>query len=173
MQTASGDKKIGRKRGFAMVEFTLIGIPLIFLTLSIIEASLAMWQYHSMVYAVDATTRYVTTHGRGCTQHGNTCSITVGTVATLLVNSAGALDSTKLNVTLTTASNTTPCNPVSTCMTSSTQFPAAADNGVNSDVTIAATYPISNPITFFLPGSAPSATRTFTLGASSRQRINF
>src|SRR5438067_11232185 len=88
-------------RGFALIEFTLIALPVIFLTISIVEASLAMWQYHSMDYAVELAARYVTLHGRGCTQNGNTCGITVGTVAKIIANQAPALDSSKLNVTLT------------------------------------------------------------------------
>jgi Flp pilus assembly protein TadG len=162
------------KRGFALIEFTMIAVPVIFLTISVIEASLAMWQYHTMMYAVELAGRYVVTHGRGCTQNGNTCSLTTGNVANLIAAQAPALDSSKLSVTLTTSSGTvTTCSPVNTCFSNTTQFPSATDNGVNLDVIIGATYPISNPMPFFWPGSPASSTGTFTLGASSRQRILF
>lgn len=152
----------------------MIAIPVIFLTLSTIEASLAMWQFHTMQYAIELVDRYVTTHGRGCTQNGNACSLTVGNVASMIVSQARALDPAKLNITLTTHSSTTTCAPVNTCLTSTTQFPNATDNGVNLDVTIAATYPISAPMPMVWPGAgSTSSVGTFTLGATTRQRILF
>jgi Flp pilus assembly protein TadG len=165
--------KVEKRRGFAVLEFTLVALPVIFLTVSIIEASLAMWQYHTMAYAVDLAARYVVVHGRGCTQNGNTCSVTLGNVAHLIAQQSVALDASKLNVTLTTHSGPTTCNPLNTCFTSTTQFPSATDNGVNLDVTIAATYPISNPMPMFWPGAGTSSIGAFTLGATSRQRILF
>ena len=155
------------------MEFTMVGIPIILLTLAIIEASLAMWQYHTMAYAVDLATRYVTMHGRGCTQNGNTCAITVGNVAHLIAQQSPALDASKLNVTLKSQSNTIPCNPLNSCFSSADQFPSSADNGLNLDVTISATYLISNPMPMFWMGTAPSSIGSVNLGASSRQRIVF
>jgi Flp pilus assembly protein TadG len=162
-----------KKRGFALIEFTLIAIPVICLTISIIGASLAMWEYHTMAYAVDLAARYVTIHGRGCTQNGNTCSVTLGNVAHVIAHQSPALDPGQLNVSLTTHSGTTTCNPLNTCFSSVAQFPNATDNGLNLDVTIAATYPISNPLVFFWTGTSPSSISGLTLGASSRQRIMF
>src|SRR5580698_8253691 len=91
-----------KRGGFALVEFTLVGIPLIFLTISIIEASIAMWQYHSMMFANESAARYASMHGYGCTQNGNTCTITVGTVAKMIANQAPSLDTSRLDVTLYT-----------------------------------------------------------------------
>lgn len=162
-----------RRSGNAMIEFVIVGLPVVFLTLSIIEASLAMWNYHTMSYAVELAARYASLHGRGCTQNGNNCAITVGNVATTIANQALGLDPSKLDVTLRTYSTTTTCNPLNTCLSNSTQFPSATDNGVNLDVTISATYPISSPMPFFWFGSAPSTIGNMTLGASSRQRIVF
>jgi Flp pilus assembly protein TadG len=173
MRPPSQQRSRTGRRGNVMIEFVLITVPVLFMTISIVEASIAMWQYHSMVYAVDATARYVTTHGRGCTRSGNTCSITVGNVTTLISTLAAALEDSKLNVTLTTASGATTCNPVNTCFSSTTQFPPATANGINSDITIAATYPVTSPLPLFWPGAGSSMTGVLTLGASSRQRINF
>jgi Flp pilus assembly protein TadG len=162
-----------RRRGFAMVEFTFIAIPMIFLTVAIAEASIAMWQYHSMVNAVAIATRFAVTHGRGCTQNGNSCAITLGTLTSLLSAQAPALDPAKLNVTLYTKNTTTTCNPINTCFSNSATFPNATDNAVNFDVKIVATYSVANPLPLFWPGSAPTAGSAFTLGATSRQRIVF
>ena len=166
-------RPVGRRRGDALIEFTLIGIPVIFLTISIVEISLAMWQYHSLAYSVDIAARYAITHGRGCTQNGNSCSVTLGNVATVLQNQALALDSGKMNVTFYTHSTTTSCNPLNTCTSNATTFPNSTDNGVNLDVKIVATYPVANPFPLLWPGSSGSSGGLFTLGATSRQRIVF
>src|SRR5579863_5373707 len=100
-------RKTSGRRGTAVIEFTLVGIPLIFLTISIIEASIAMWQYHSMMYANEIVARYAAMHGKGCTQNGNSCTITVGTVAKMIASQAPALDTSKLDVTLYTNSGNT------------------------------------------------------------------
>jgi hypothetical protein len=41
-----------RQRGSAMIEFTLVGIPMIFLLISIFEISRAMWNYHTLAFAI-------------------------------------------------------------------------------------------------------------------------
>lgn len=173
MQHPQVTAKKNRRSGNAMIEFVIVGIPVVFLTLSIIEASLAMWNYHTMSYAVELAARYASVHGRGCTQNGNNCAITVGNVATTIANQALGLDSSKLDVTLKTYSTTTTCNPLNTCLSNTTQFPSTTDNGVNQDITISATYPISSPMPLFWFGSSPSTIGNMTLGASSRQRIAF
>ena len=161
------------RRGSSLIEFIFLGIPVIFITMSIIEVSLAMWQFHSLSYTVDTATRYAVLHGRGCTQNGNTCWITVGNVATVLTSQAPALDSSKLNVTLYTHASTTTCNPISTCLSNATQFPNTTDNGLNLDIKIVASYPVYNPIPMFWPGTAGTPGNVFTLYATSRQRILF
>lgn len=162
-----------KQRGSSLIEFIFLGIPVIFITLSIIEASLAMWQFHSLAYTVDTATRYAVVHGRGCTQNGNACSITVGKVATVLSSQAPALETSKLSVTLYTHSTTTTCAPITTCLSDATQFPSAIDNGLNLDIKIVATYPILNPFPMFWPGTAGTPGSAFTLSATSRQRILF
>jgi Flp pilus assembly protein TadG len=161
------------RRGDALIEFTLIGIPVIFVTISIIEASLAMWQFHSMSYTIETAARYAATHGRGCTKNGNTCSITVGGLTHLIANQAPPLDPSKLNITLTTDTTTRACHPINVCFSSTDMFPNATDNGVNLDIKIVATYPVSNPMPMFWPGSGAVAGATYTLGATTRQRIVF
>jgi Flp pilus assembly protein TadG len=164
-----------RRRGFAMVEFTMLTIPIVFLTITIVNTGIAMWQFHSMVYSIETAARYAITHGRGCTQNGNSCAITLGNVATVIKNQAPGLDSSKFNVTLTTGngSTVTNCNPLNTCLSSTAQFPSSTDNGVNLDVKLVGTCPVANPLTLFWPGSGGISGGTFNLRATSRQRIIF
>jgi Flp pilus assembly protein TadG len=166
-------RKGNKRRGTALIEFMLIGIPVIFVSISTVEASIAMWQFHSMMYADETAARYAAMHGKGCTQNGNTCTITVGTVATIVANQAPSLDTSKLNLKLTTSSGSTTCNPISTCLSNSTQFPTNTDNAVGNDVKLVATYPVTNPVALFWPGSNALAGGSFTLGATTRQRIVF
>lgn len=161
------------RRGSSLIEFTLVGVPVIFIMASIVEASIGSWQFFTMEYAIQTANRYVSTHGRGCTQNSNNCALTVGAVATMIANQAIALEPSKLNVTLITASTTQTCNPVNTCFSNTAQFPSSTDNGVNQDVTIKATYPIVNPVSLLWPGAMPVTGSMVTLGATSRQRIQF
>jgi len=158
-----------------MLEFVLMGVPIIFLTLSVFEASLMMWQYHTMAEAVQIVGQYITAHGIDCTQNGNTCSITVGNIASYVEQTGVGLDPSKLNITLASQNSTVPCNPVNTCTGNNTVFPpsANADNAVGADVTVKATYSMNNPITMFWPGRTTTATGVLTLGATSTQRILF
>ena len=169
----TGFSKRSGRGGFALIEFTLIGVPLVFLTISIIEVSIAMWQFHSLMYANETTARYAAMHGYGCTQNGNSCTVTVGTLTHMIASQAPSLDTSKLNVTLYSASGNTPCAPITTCFNSTSQFPGSADNAVGNDVKFVASYPIGNPMPMLWPGNGRVDSGTFTLGATTRQRIVF
>jgi Flp pilus assembly protein TadG len=159
------------QRGFGVIEFTMAAVPLIFLTCSIVEMSLESWKFHTMAYAVEVAARYACQHGRTCSKNGNNCTIRVEDVANLISTQAPSLDPSLLNVTLTTHSATTTCNPLNTCFSTITTFPSATDNGVGLDIKITATYPMKNPMPMFWFGSQGSSGSSFTLGATSRQTI--
>jgi len=170
------------RRGFAVVEFTITAIPIILITMSIIEVSLQSWKFHSMDYAISAAARYACAHGRTCTKNSNTCTIKVKDVAKVITQQAPWLDSGTLNVTLKTASHTVNCQPLNTCTTNNCgagatctdntdQFPNAADNGVGLDVSITATYQMHNPLQMFWFGAGTANGNSYTLGATTRQTI--
>src|SRR5882762_5274489 len=58
-----------RCRGSNILEFTLVGIPLVFILISTFEMARGMWNYHVMAYAVKEGTRYASVHGNNCTDH--------------------------------------------------------------------------------------------------------
>lgn len=161
------------RRGSSLLEFTLVGIPVLFLTASVVNTSIAMWQFHTMEYALQVTDRYVALHGRSCSQNGNNCTMTVGGVATMIKTQAPSLDPSKLKVTLTTQSASVVCEPLNSCLTNSAQFPSTADNGVNFDVTLSGTYKVFIPVLMFWPGSQGVPSANYTLGATTRQTIQF
>ena len=155
----------------AAIEFAMATIPMIFITVSILEMSLESWKFHSMAYAIEVAARYACQHGRTCSKNGNACTIEVENVAKLISNQAPALDPSLLDVTLKTHATTTTCNPLNTCFTNTTQFPNSTDNGVGLDITITATYPMNNPLPIYWFGSAGSSGHSYTLGATTRQNI--
>src|SRR3954452_2851315 len=55
-----------RQSGSAMVEFALIGIPVMFTLLITFELARAMWAYHTVAYAVKEGVRFAVVHGNDC-----------------------------------------------------------------------------------------------------------
>src|SRR6266849_3318008 len=88
-----------RGLGSATLEMTLVGIPMIFVLISIIEVSRGMWIYHTLSYAVREGTRYTIVHGVNCKTSPNNCAVTVGQIATVIQNAAvGLYDSNNFMV---------------------------------------------------------------------------
>jgi len=68
--------RTNRKRaGSALIEFTLIGISGIFITISIATVALDMWEYYSLAYATEVTSRYAGLHGSNCATTPNSCTV--------------------------------------------------------------------------------------------------
>jgi hypothetical protein len=165
--------KPGNRRGSALIEFTLVGIPIIFLTISVFSISIDMWEFHELPHAVEMTARYASTHGQGCTQSGNTCGITVGGLVTYFEGQNISLLPSLVNVTFTDGGGSIPCAPLTGCASSSVTFPRTSYNAPGQDVTVSATYTLRNPVAIFWPSNAQGVWQAFTVGATSRQRILF
>ncbi len=164
---------MNRRRGSTLIEFTLLGIPAIFLFTSVITCSIDMWQFFTLSYAVDETARYAALHGATCSANGNSCTVSRATVATYFETQAIALNPSSTTMKLTDSSGTITCNPVSSCPSGSSQFPAASHNSLGSNITVSATYALTNPIAMFWPGSGIVNSGSFTVGATSTQGILF
>jgi Flp pilus assembly protein TadG len=164
-----------RKRGSVTVEFTMVGIPLIFVLISIVSISYGMWIYHTQTDAISRGTRYVVVHGSDCTASGNTCTTTVGKIATAIAAGGVGLSSSQWDVTLVSASgaNNVTCNPLSSCLTNTEVWPPSPDNEPGTSVAISATYPFTSALSMFFPGTAPVKFGTFNLPAYSKQIIQF
>ena len=162
-----------KRRGSLMLEFALVGIPTIFLTISSAETALAMWQYHTLEECATAGARAVITHGADC---AGSCTVTVGNVITKIVSTGVGLDSSKLSVKLVSASTSpagTTYSPASSYLSNSTTFPPAADAAVGNDITVTVTYQVTDPFVMYWPGAGRMLGSAYTLGATSRQRIIF
>ena len=155
-----------------MLEFTLIGVPLICTLFSLFWMAMGMWQYHTIAEAVNATARAASVHGSGCS--GKTCATTVASVARQIASSAIGIPDSQMNVTLnSTATGDFSCNPVSSCYSNNSAFPSVSGNTASATVTISATYQLSPAISFWSPWSGGMTFNPIVLGANSSQPIVF
>jgi Flp pilus assembly protein TadG len=165
-----------RESGNTLVEFTLAGIPVIFLIFSTIQLGTAMWNYHTLQYAVNEAAQYAAVRGQGCSSNGNTCGTNVGTLAHQIASAAPGISADVVNVTLTTASGqTTPCAPLSSCYSRTAAWPPSAnnDNAPGKSVTISARYQYPGFLAMFWPGVGASQFGQIVLPAISTQQIVF
>ncbi len=165
-----GGLGVRSRRGSTMIEFTLLGIPGLFICISVVMSGIDMWQFFTLSYAAAETTRFVSVHGATCGSP-NSCLITRAQVAAYFESQALALNAASTVLKMTDGSGTITCNPVTSCPSSSTTFPATTNNAVGSNIVLIATYPISNPLFMFWPGAGRVNPATYTLGASSTQEI--
>jgi len=156
----------GRK-GTALIEFTLVAIPIIFILFSITEIARGMWDYHSLAQAVKGAARSVATRGAGCAGQG--CATTVGQIATTISNYAIGMPASAINVTLTSDAGSVTCNPLSSCTGSGTTWPPAGGNSVGSDIIISASYNFTSMLMMFVPGTHGMQFSGVTFTAKSRQ----
>jgi len=163
-----------KRKGSVVVEFTLVGIPLIFALISIVEMSRGMWIYHTQAYAVNEGVRYVVVHGADCTSGGNTCGVTVGQIASHIAAVGGGLNTSNWTVTLYSATSASvSCSPLSSCTTNTTVWPASPDNAVGASIAIAGSYTFNTSLAMFWPGTLPTKFGAFNLPAYAQQVIQF
>lgn len=148
-----------RKRGNSTIEFTLVGLPLIFTLISIFEMSRGMWMYHTMAYAIKEGTRYAVVHGDDCdpAQNApNNCLVTVQNIAQRIKDAGIGLDQDELILTFTSASRGThSCGTPSTlaaCLADTTTWPPSPDNIPGLPIQIGASIPFKSAIAMFWPG---------------------
>jgi len=173
-QSAARSLKTTRRKGSTLVEFTLVGIPFIFILISTFEMARGMWNYQTLAYAVRAGSRYAAMHGKGCTAGTNTCGITVASVANAISTAATGLPAANFNVVLSSATAASVnCAPLSSCSSNATAWPPAADNAPGSDIRVSATYTFNSALAMLWPGAGRVSFGTFTFVAYSRQAIQF
>jgi TadE-like protein len=163
------------QRGSALVEFTLVGIPMIFVLISTFEVSRAMWNYHTLAHAIREGTRYAVVHGSGCTSDPlNSCEATIGQVAQRIQDAGIGLDPSQLRLTFTSSGHAIPCN-LSNCLGNSTLWPESPQNAPGSVITIRGSLPFQSALAMFWPGASGGGTNfpTFNLTAGSSDIIQF
>ncbi len=165
-----GQLKRHRTRGSILIEFVLVGIPLIFVCISIEEMSRGMWQYHTLQYAVKMANSYASVHGATCATAPNSCTVTVGSVVGVFSSNAIGVPMSNVAVTLTSENNSATCSQVSTCSSGSswnTQWPPTAngDNAVGNWITFRADYTFNTALSMFWPGAGKPVSFGTSAGA--------
>ena len=147
-----------RNRGSVLLEFVLVGIPLVFVCISVEEMARGMWQYHTLQFAVKAANSYASIHGATCAVSPNSCTVNVSSVVGVFQTNAIGIPMSNVAITLTSENNSATCAQVSTCSTSSswnTQWPPSTngDNTVGNWIKIRADYTFNTALSMFWPGA--------------------
>ena len=164
--------------GNAMVEFTLVGIPLIFILISTFEMGRGMWLYHTLAYAAKEGTRFAIVKGDDCSTGSNSCAVKVEQVAKKIQYAAMGLDPSLMQVRFISLTQTVGYESLQTALSDQTKWPSlgTTDFGGNQgqDLEIDVTYPFTSAITFFWPGAGHGQQfGTFTFAAVSKEEIQF
>ena len=163
-----------RRKGSGVVEFTLVGIPMVFVLISVVEMARGMWIYHSQSYAVNEGVRYVIVHGSHCTSNGNDCALSVGQIASYIATVGTGLATPSWNVKLYSATlGAVTCSPLSSCFTNTNAWPQSPDNSVGAAIAISGSYQFHTALSMFWPGSRPTQFGAVNLPAYAQQTIQF
>ena len=173
-----------RKRfGQSLVEFTFVGIPIIFVLISVFEVSRGMWLYHTLAYSVKVGVRYASVHGINCVNgngNPNDCTVnvgpanTAGSVAYVIRQAAVGLDPAKTTLTFNASGATITCTLADNSC-SATVWPPndGISDAVGKPIRIDIRTPFNSAIAMLFPGSNPVSFASGTLGASSQDYIQF
>lgn len=173
-------QRANRERGGStLIEFVLVGIPMIFILISTFELARGMWTYHTVAYAVKEGTRYASVHGINCTISPNNCGVTIANIASVMKTAGVGLLPSQLTVTMTPAAGSATTDTLDNLLTNNTAWPPASPTGTNAvgqPIKISATYPFRSLLAMFWPGARGGPQRgagLFYLPASSTDRIQF
>ena len=169
------DSRRPKQKGNTALEFTLAGIPVIFLLISTVEVSRAMFAYNSLSHCVREATRRSSTAGENCALEPNNCSRTVGDVARTVQGAAIGVPPSDLVVRLISTAGAITCDPVTVCSTDGAMWPPDGANATGTEITVEAAYLYRSAIAMYWPGAPAVQARAsgFRFVASSTERIQF
>ena len=159
------------RRGSTSLEFVLVGIPMIFVLISIFEIARGMWTYHTLAYALREGVRYAAMHGQGCAT--NSCAATIGTIASVIKTAGVGLDANTVQLTFTSATGSTSPDTIKNLLTNSTMWPPSASNTPGQLVTIYGRYQFRTFLAVFWTSTSQNGSGSFYLPASSTEPIQF
>lgn len=171
-----------RRRGNTTIEFTLVGLPLVFVLISIFEISRGMWVYHTMAYALKEGTRYAVVHGQDCTaplasgcMSSNCCQVTIAQVAQVIRDAGVGLDPSQLTLTFITGSNQAGVSyTLHDALNTTTVWPPYPDNQPGLPIAINGIIPFNSAIAMFWPGAGKGMTfGRVWFPASSQETMQF
>src|SRR5579864_8104747 len=141
--------------GNATLEFTLVGIPLMFVLISTFEMARGMWLYHTMAYAVKEGARYTITRGQNSPNQ-----VPLSTICGYVVKQGPGLIAHNLTLTFTSLGGSSGPYLADACPgttwppggTDKTTGNPILDNTPGQTITITAVYPFESTIVLFWPG---------------------
>ncbi|HYL37389.1 MAG TPA: TadE family protein [Bryobacteraceae bacterium] len=142
--------------GNATLEFTLIGIPLMFVLISTFEMARGMWLYHTMAYAVKEGARYTITRGQNSPAANQ---LPMSAICGYVVKQGPGLIAHNLTLTFTSFGGASGPYLADACP--GTKWPPGGvdgsgnpilDNQPGQAITITARYPFQSTIVLFWPG---------------------
>src|SRR4029079_8467839 len=149
------------RRGQALVEFTLVGIPMIFILIGTFEISRGMWIYHTLAYSAKAGVRFASVHGETCGPPNlNTCTQTIAHLAQVIQDAGIGLDIAKTDVSFITLNGdgtvkaTVTCKLRGGCQSNSTVWPPTdGSNQKGKLIRIDVRTPFVSAISLLWPGA--------------------
>jgi len=175
-----------RRKGNAMIEFTLVGIPMVFILISTFEMARGMWLYHTAAYAIREGVRFAIVHGNNCNIYPSNCVVTIREIAGRIGDAAVGLLPTDLqNVVFISSGKVVTCPSLDDCVKpgalGDTYWPGNAPGGGSapggdrvSRIEISAVFPFRSAISMFWPGAGPATNfGLFWFPASSKERIQY
>ncbi|MCE5307145.1 MAG: pilus assembly protein [Acidobacteriales bacterium] len=182
-----------RRCGNALIEFTLVGIPMIFVLISIFEMARGMWIYHTMAYAIKEGARYAIVHGNNCVYNPNNCPLQVRDVARRIQDNGVGLVPSELQLRFASLTRAIPgsttYDSLENLLNNTASWPTYAKGYIDpasgslsfdagaiagADLTITGQYPFRSALAMFWPGAGrPMQFGTFMLPATSTERIQF
>ena len=178
-----------KKRGSTLLEFTLVGIPVIFMLISIFEISRGMWLYHTLASAIKDGTRFAIVHGNNCNVYPSNCVVTIRDISERIRrNAVGFVPDDLQNLEFISATRGTfTCATLAACLDTGDpgdlSWPGGPVGSAPEDfpdgrqfawVEIRAQYPFRSAIAMFWPGAGRGQNfGEFLLPASSRDRIQY
>src|SRR5690348_16143504 len=153
-------KRNHRRLGSATLEMTLVGIPMIFVLVSVIEMARGMWIYHTLAYSIREGTRFTIVHGVDCGVSPNACTKTVADIAAVIRDAAVGLDPGQMKVRMESLTDDTgvdgnglPSTTLTSALSNTAQFPSSGGDSLQAPITFTATYPFQSAIAMFWPGA--------------------
>jgi len=158
-----------------MLEFTLIGIGMIFVILSFFEMARGMWTYQNLTFAVREGSRYAAMHGKDCTLGSATCQVTVSQIAGVVKAAGPGVDPDHTTLTLTTNGGVATSDTITNLLSNATTWPPTTDYAPGQNVTVKAVYPFRTFLAMFWVGDGHPIgdSQVFSLGAKSTEPIQF
>lgn len=171
----------GRERGSAIVEFTLIGIGLIFVLISIFEMARGMWVYHTLAHVSKEATRFLIVHGKECQTRGSCqAEATLQALAGRIQYHGVGLLPEQLEVQVYRVVGATEIQVVGSGGSYRSLSSLASDVAIwdttvqNGDaVHVVLRYPFRSALAMFWPGAKPVNFTLVTLGAHSWDTVQF